>query len=47
MALQPFVGPWPHISVSRSIFTLTVGLLGRVISRRKAPTYTQDNTNTE
>jgi hypothetical protein len=33
MALQPFVGPWPHISVSKSIFTQTVGLLGRVISQ--------------
>jgi hypothetical protein len=32
MALQPFLGPWPHISVSKSFFTHTVGLLGRVIS---------------
>jgi hypothetical protein len=23
MALQPFLGPWPHISVSRSFYTAT------------------------
>jgi hypothetical protein len=32
MALRPFVGPWPHFSVSRS-YTESVGLLGRGISQ--------------
>jgi hypothetical protein len=31
MALQPFVGPWP-LPQFRNLFTLTVGLLGRVIN---------------
>jgi hypothetical protein len=30
MALQPFVGPWPHLQF-HNLFTETVGLLGRVI----------------
>jgi hypothetical protein len=44
MALHPFVGPWPLLQFC-NLFTPTVGLLGRVMSRRKAATYTQDNTN--
>jgi hypothetical protein len=30
-----------------NLYTQSIGLPGRVISRRKAATYTQDNKNTE
>jgi hypothetical protein len=47
MALQPFLGPWPHISVSESIYTdgRTPWTSDHPVA--KASTYTQDNTNTE
>jgi hypothetical protein len=32
MALQPFVGPWPHIQIL-DLFTHLLGLLGRGISQ--------------
>jgi hypothetical protein len=44
MAQQPLLGPGPFFS-SVIIFIETVRLLGRVIVRRKAATYTQGNTN--
>jgi hypothetical protein len=47
MALQPFLGPWPLLSFLL-LYTQSVGLLGLGGSvRRKASTYTQNNTNTE
>jgi hypothetical protein len=42
MALQPFVGPYPLFSVSWSFTPWTGGS-----ARRKAATYTHNNTNTE
>jgi hypothetical protein len=46
MALQPFLGPWPHISVSKSILLRRLDSLDEWSARRKASTYRQDNTNT-
>jgi hypothetical protein len=44
MALQPLVGLLPFFSVSEA-YAQSVGLLGRGSARRKAATYTQDNTD--
>jgi hypothetical protein len=46
-----FYGPTALVGLGRFfsslIYTQSVGLVGRVIARRKAVTCTQDNTNTE
>jgi hypothetical protein len=46
MVLEPFVGPWPLFQFLDPIHSLHDSLDGRS-ARRKAPTYTQNNTNTE
>jgi hypothetical protein len=47
VALQPFAGPWPlFFSLSLSTHRRQDSLDGG-LTRRKAATYTQNNTNTE
>jgi hypothetical protein len=46
MALQTFVGPWPFLQFSDPTHSHQDTLDGGS-ARRKASTYTQNNTNTE
>jgi hypothetical protein len=46
VALQPFAGPWPLLKFLDPIHSRWEPLDGGS-ARRKAATYTQDNTNTE
>jgi Na+/proline symporter len=46
MTLQPFVGPWPLFHFLDPIHSQQDSL-DRGSARRKASTYTQNNTNTE
>jgi hypothetical protein len=47
MALQPFVGPWPLLQFRNPFLQRRKNSLEEWSVRRKAATYTQDNTNTE
>jgi hypothetical protein len=46
MALQPFVGPWPLLEFLDFLHSRLDSLDGGS-ARRKAATYTQNNTNTK
>jgi hypothetical protein len=47
MALQLFVGLWPLFHFRNLFLHSRQGFLDGGSARRKAATYTQDNTNTE